>query len=246
MEFRIENLKITDSTNTYLQELYSKGKTTEGHLIIADYQRAGKGQEQNVWHSEAGKNLLMSLLLKPLFLEASSQFLLNQVISIALKETVAHFLTNKTVCIKWPNDIYVDDMKVAGILIRHFITGSKIDASIAGIGLNIQQEFFPGHIPNPCSLYSVSREMFPPGIVLNVLLDQISHHYENLRCSRIRNIETIYSQSLYRIGKPSEFRIHKKPITATITGTDQYGRLLLTGSDGTAYCCDLKEIEYVI
>jgi BirA family biotin operon repressor/biotin-[acetyl-CoA-carboxylase] ligase len=246
MEFRIENLTETDSTNLYLNSLYTNNKAVEGHIITAEYQHAGKGQDQNVWHSETGKNLLMSLLLRPDFLDASSQFLLNQVISIAVKETVSHFLTNKTVCIKWPNDIYIGDMKVAGILIRHFITGSKIDASIAGIGLNIQQEFFPGHIPNPCSLYSVGREMIPVDVVLNVLLDQISHHYENLRCSRIRDIETIYSKSLYRTGKPYEFRIHKKTITATINGTDQYGRLLLTGSDGTAYCCDLKEIEYVI
>jgi len=246
MEFRIENLEETISTNVYLNTLYTNNKAEEGHVVTAAFQTAGKGQDQNSWYSEKDKNLLMSILLKPIFLHATSQFLLNQVIAISVRSTVSHFIRHKKVMIKWPNDIYIENSKVAGILIRHFISGSVIDASIVGIGLNIQQQHFPAHIPNPCSLFSVTGECIPVDSVLSVLLDQISFQLENLKRNKIRDIENEYAAALYRKGERSLFRIHNELRTAAITGTDQYGRLLLIGEAGEPICCDLKEIEYII
>lgn len=244
MEFRIIHLTETDSTNRYLTDLLADNQAGEGTVITAAYQHAGKGQDTNVWHSSAGKNLLMSLLLKPEFLPAHSQFLLNQCLAVSLRETVARYVPEEQVCIKWPNDIYAGDKKIAGILIRHFISGTRIDATIAGIGLNVLETDFPDFLPNPCSIFSLSGMAYPPEELLQSLLERFSHYYENLRRHQSASVESAYQKQLYRLDVPSNYLINGKPCVARITGTDEYGRLILVDTQENVRVCDLKEIQY--
>ncbi len=246
MEFRIIHLTETDSTNPYLHQLYIDNQAVEGTVITAGYQHAGKGQDTNIWYSSAGKNLLMSVLLTPAFLPAQHQFLLNQCLAVSLRETVARYVQDSDVTIKWPNDIYVGNQKIAGILIRHFISGSTLEATIAGIGLNVQEKDFPEFLPNPCSIYTCSGILYPPMDVLQSLLEQINHHYENLRNQQSGFVESAYQKHLFRRELMADYRINGVYCTARITGTDEYGRLKLTDSQGKVMICDLKEIQYVI
>ena len=123
---KIIRLVETDSTNNYLREQSAKARLPEGSLVIADFQTAGKGQVGNSWESEAGKNLMFSILLYPDFLPANRQFLISQIASLSVKETLEKYTDSVTV--KWPNDIYWKDRKICGMLIENDqITGKTYD-----------------------------------------------------------------------------------------------------------------------
>jgi len=138
----------TNSTNTLLKELVAKGEWREGERFIrAGYQTAGRGQTGNGWESEADKNLLCSILMPP----RQNLFELNVITAVAVQRILGEAFT-----IKWPNDIYWNDKKVAGILIENAIIGNEIKYSIAGIGLNVNQTTFVSNAPNPVSLKQIT------------------------------------------------------------------------------------------
>ena len=148
--YKIIKKEILDSTNNYLKNIIKSSGKRELLCVTAEEQTAGKGQAENSWHSEKGKNLLFSMVLYPEFLEVSKQFFLSKIISIALVNVLNKI--QKGFKIKWPNDIYYKDKKIAGILIENLLSADKINRSIVGIGININQENFPSEIPNPTSL----------------------------------------------------------------------------------------------
>ena len=151
---RIIRLDETNSTNNYLRELLAGDALPEGSLVIADFQTAGKGQVGNSWESEARKNLMFSLLLYPDFLPANRQFLISQIASLSVKETLDGYIDSVTV--KWPNDIYWKDRKICGMLIENDLSGQHLYCSVIGIGLNINQEVFRSNAPNPVSLTQIT------------------------------------------------------------------------------------------
>ena len=144
-------LNRVNSTNKYAVEMIAKSKPIEGTVISASFQYEGRGQIGRFWESEAEKNITCSTILRPDFLEASDQFQLNIAISLALHDFISHFLDNKDVKIKWPNDIYVGDKKIAGILLQNSLIGKKVNSTIVGTGININQTEFSGDVPNPTS-----------------------------------------------------------------------------------------------
>ena len=145
-------LERTDSTNRYLNELCDTSLQPVAELttVCADYQTAGKGQRGNSWEAAEGRNLLFSFVLYPTFLEAGRQFILSQVISLSIKEALDGLVEG--VSIKWPNDIYWQEKKLCGILIENDLQGRYIGRSVAGVGLNVNQERFLSDAPNPVSL----------------------------------------------------------------------------------------------
>jgi len=142
------------STNTTAADYIRSGMTREGMVIRAGYQSAGKGQLGNSWESEDGKNLLFSIILFPNMLAATEQFLLCEFISLGIHDYLNTIISGCK--IKWPNDIYAGDDKIAGILIENSLAGNAITSSVAGIGLNINQEVFSEQIPNPVSLKMIT------------------------------------------------------------------------------------------
>ena len=138
----------TNSTNTLLTELIAEGRwPADERYLRAGYQIAGRGQTGNGWESEEGKNLLCSILLPP----RTNLFELNVVAAVAVLRTIGEDFT-----IKWPNDIYWGDKKVAGILIENAIIGNELKYSIAGIGLNVNQTEWMSGAPNPVSLKQIT------------------------------------------------------------------------------------------
>ena len=163
MEWKITHIDETDSTNRWLREHCTGGQTlcatnrTRGlspcEVVWADYQTAGRGQGTNKWESERGKNLTFSILLHPETLPANRQFLLSMQVSLAICEALSEHIGDLS--IKWPNDIYWRNAKIAGILIENSLQGSVIRDSIVGVGLNVNQRQFQSDAPNPISLWQI-------------------------------------------------------------------------------------------
>ena len=172
---KIIRLVETDSTNNYLREQSAKARLPEGSLVIADFQTAGKGQVGNSWESEAGKNLMFSILLYPDFLPANRQFLISQIASLSVKETLEKYTDSVTV--KWPNDIYWKDRKICGMLIENDLSGQHLYCSVVGIGLNINQEIFRSDAPNPVSLTQITGKTYDREDVLVCFLRIFFNYY---------------------------------------------------------------------
>ena len=161
-------IKVTNSTNSLLREMLVSGQWTDRNerFIRAGYQTAGRGQAGNGWESEPEKNLLFSVLLDTRHTPLQRQFDLNVVVSVALHRTVTTLLQHsgltaprsysEAVSIKWPNDLYYGDEKLAGILVETAISGGRIEWAIGGVGLNVNQTEWIGNAPNPTSLKRIT------------------------------------------------------------------------------------------
>ncbi len=179
------------STNDRLAELCQEKKIKEFTTLMAEYQTAGKGQRGNSWESEYGKNLTFSTVFYPQTIAPASQFILSMAVASAICTALAHYVHADCLQIKWPNDIYWKDKKIAGILIENDLTGSQISQSIIGIGININQEEFHSSAPNPVSLRQITQKETDRMEVLNSVLAHIiaslfpdrkqrnRYHYQN-------------------------------------------------------------------
>ncbi len=192
-------IKATHSTNTLLKELLAKGEWPEGErYLYTAFQTAGRGQAGNGWESEEGKNLLCSILLPP----RNDLFYLNVLVSVAVHKVIRSLLFERSgllslseaVSIKWPNDIYYGDKKIAGILIENAILGNEVKYSIAGIGLNVNQTTFLSSAPNPVSLKLISGKETDIDALMQALMAQI----EALEAMDEAQIWAYYREHLYR------------------------------------------------
>lgn len=225
-----------ESTNRYCEAL-DLSQVEDFTCYWASAQTAGIGQRGNHWASEPGQNLTFSLVLHPTFLPADRQFKLTEALSLALVDFLKDFRDLK---VKWPNDIYVVDRKICGTLVSTRLTGDCIASAICGIGLNVNQTVFPDWVPNPTSLSLLSGRRYELEPLLRQLLVCIEQRYQDLKSGR--DPESEYLEHLLNIGVPGRYKYKEEEITATITGVDPHGRLLLTASDGRCLCCGMKEI----
>ncbi len=242
----IIKINDVDSTNKFLVDISKLGKIKEGTVIFARHQYSGKGQGDNFWESEADKNLTISIIIYPYFLQAKKQFLLNKVVSLAVYDYVKTVLKNYKISIKWPNDVYIGKKKVAGILINNYIRGDKFVYSIVGIGLNINQTVFKSNAPNPISLKNVTDRDFDVRKCLNDLLLFIENRYSQLKDRKENIINYDYINSLFQYNSFNKYKFHDKIIEAKIIGVSEFGKLILENRDSKKFESDLKEIVFII
>ena len=245
-ENRIIRFKSLDSTNAQAAKMVADGELPDSTVIIAHEQTKGRGLDSNTWESEPGMNLTFSMVLYPRFLPAGQQFMLSKVIALGVWQTVADHVTDGSVTIKWPNDIYIGNRKVAGILIQNSIIGTVLENSIAGIGLNVNQTVFRSGAPNPVSLRLATGQEYDLDIELKRLTTNIEEYYKLLKSGHFSLIDQLYFDNLYRRNVLSEFRKDGKIFPARIIGLSEYGHLLLETTDGVRFECDIKEIEFII
>jgi BirA family biotin operon repressor/biotin-[acetyl-CoA-carboxylase] ligase len=231
------HLTETDSTNRYARELPTPCGLT---LITTDHQTAGRGQRSNSWESERGKNLLFTLTLPPSDIAASEQFVLCEIISVAICEVLSTYTPD--IRIKWPNDIYHRDHKLCGILIEHDIEGSRLARSIIGIGLNVNQTTFLSDAPNPISL----RQILGHEIDRTELLTAICQAFTHPTTLDATTLHTRYTALLYRLGMNATYRDALGTFTATLHHVEPDGRLILIDEQGTPRSYLFKEVAYVI
>ena len=224
--FPLVALDETASTNQYLSQLCNQLQESVAELttVTAEFQTAGKGQRGNTWEAEEGKNLLFSFVLYPSFLEARRQFILSQIVSLAIKEELSRW--SDEITIKWPNDIYWKDKKICGILIENDLSGHHIRRSIAGIGININQEVFNSDAPNPVSLKQITGKEH-----LAVYSDEIS---------------TRYARSLFRRRGLHPYEDANGKFLARLLRVEQDGRFVLEDEGGSEREYLFKEVQYIL
>ncbi|HNW97415.1 MAG TPA: biotin--[acetyl-CoA-carboxylase] ligase [Bacteroidales bacterium] len=243
----IIRLTETASTNTYAATLLMAEKPVNGTLIFTTSQTNGRGQQNNTWESESGKNLAVSVILYPDFIKPSEQFILNKIISLAVLDFVRKNIpVSMSPKIKWPNDIYVGEKKIAGILIENSISGNRIEYVIAGIGININQEKFSKNIPNPVSLKLVSGKEFIIGNCLDELCESLNARYMQLCRNDCELLNSEYLNNLYRYNLYSKYKVEDSFLFAKIVSVSEFGKLQLENKEGKIFEFAFKEIEYVI
>jgi BirA family transcriptional regulator, biotin operon repressor / biotin---[acetyl-CoA-carboxylase] ligase len=241
----IIRLEEVDSTNRFFMDWLTREKPEEGTLVVTDFQTAGKGTDGASWESEHGLNLTFSFLLYPVFLAPEAQFYLNKTISLGLADAVAALLPGRTdIRIKWPNDIYIGNHKVAGTLIQNGVKGSLFDFSVIGIGLNVNQENFLGDAANPVSLKMVSGHDFNLGKVLETVTECMDKRYDALKMGIKNDLDRDYLDLLFRMDQIADYIYKGNRITAKITGVNRYGQLILEVPGEKIIECDLKEIKF--
>lgn len=243
----IVEIDSLDSTNEEMnRRLTRESNLPSGLVIIAKNQTRGKGMSKNTWVSEEGKNLTFSFVIKPSFLLADQQFNLNMFVSLSVYELIKLAFPNKPVKIKWPNDIYVENKKVAGILISHAISGKQILSSIIGIGLNVNQTSFSEDLPNPVSMKQLAGQSFDISLVFRDLLHHLNNFYSLVKSGNNEEFREAYKFALFGYYKWLKFKWEDRIRVARITGISHLGLLQLETAEKERLECDLKEIEFII
>ena len=240
---KIEKLDSVESTNKYCEAL-DLTKVEDFTCYWALEQTAGIGQRGNHWHAAPGKNLTFSLVLHPACLPAERQFKLTEAISLSLVDFLSSFTSHLSPSIKWPNDIYVGNKKICGTLVSTRLQGDTIASAVCGIGLNINEREFPEWVPNPTSLTLLTGKEYDLEPLLKKLLVCIEKRYNDLKAGIDPKHE--YLEHLLNLDVPARYIYNKEELTATITGIDPHGRLLLTTSDSRNLCCGMKEISFIL
>ncbi len=238
-------LKEVNSTNDFLKNLLSNSKPLpEGTVIMAESQFAGRGQQENKWHSQPGKNLTFSVLLNPTFLAIADQFDLNRVISLGVVDALEPLLGND-LKIKWPNDIYYGDKKLCGILIENIIQGTQLKHAIVGIGLNINQDSFPVEAGNATSLKQILHKDYDLRVLLSDICSHIEAWYIKLRDRKKETVRIAYLDRLYWLNQLKQFRSNNNTFAGVITNVKSNGLLVIKNDKHEELEFNLKEIEFL-
>ena len=237
-------LKETDSTNNHLRRLLDKEQLPEGSLVVTDFQTAGKGQVGNSWESEAGMNLMFSILLYPDFIPANRQFLISQIASLSVKETLDAY--TDFIQVKWPNDIYWKDRKICGMLIENDLSGQLLYCSIIGIGLNLNQSLFRSNAPNPISLTQITGKKYDREEVLNRFLRIFFQYYCLLLQEKEEEVRIAYMQALYHGEGYHRYRDGQGQFEARIQAIEPTGHLILQLRDGEQRRYAFKEVTTLV
>ncbi|PJA07278.1 MAG: biotin--[acetyl-CoA-carboxylase] ligase [Flavobacteriales bacterium CG_4_10_14_0_2_um_filter_32_8] len=240
---KIIKLEEVDSTNNYMQQLIlNQQNEIEGLVVTTKNQTSGKGLGGNVWHSEKDKNLTFSILLKP-NCSIQNQFLISKAISLGVLDFL-NDLGLKNVKIKWPNDMYIADKKIAGILIENSVRNGSIYSSVVGIGLNVNQTDFKSNINFATSIYNeMGKEYFQLDELLKQLLFFIERRYILLKTEKVNVINQDYLKHLYWINELRNFKTKNGAFKGSIVGINSIGKLQIKKSNSINEF-DLKEIEF--
>lgn len=233
----------TVSTNTYMKRYTREGNETFV-LCTADYQTAGRGQAGNHWESDRGSNLLFTLAHYAPPVAPARQFVLSQAVALAVVDVLQRHIPSEAAhfTIKWPNDIYWNDRKIAGILIEHELTSTRILRTLIGVGLDVNQPAFHSDAPNPISMFLITGKTYDRETLLS---DFIEAYGQRLALSA-EAIDSAFQAILYRRGIPARFRHAEGEFEGIIEGTDADGRLRIRKSDGTLSRFAFKEVSFII
>ena len=239
---KIIRLDTADSTNNWLAQ--NEQFLESPVLVYCISQTAGRGQRGNSWESEPGKNITASILFHPENFPAHQQFKISEAVALALTD----YLDDKGVDakVKWPNDIYVRDKKICGILVEHVVTGRNITRTIAGFGLNINQKEFLSDAPNPISLTQITGNEYNLEQEIEEVADLLE---KSLREFSNENLHNRFLNRLYRYdARHHKFhdKIRHETVNAKILTVAPEGILTLKTDKGETRDYAFKEVEFII
>ena len=246
----IIRLSTVDSTNRYMRDeaaaLWAKSGAVDGIVVVsAEHQTAGRGQRGNTWNSNAGENLLFSVLIRPgETLRVANQFLLSQAVALALHDTMKSYGIDTS--LKWPNDIYVGKRKLAGVLVELDYSGSFVEQAIIGIGINVNQELFPQMDRIPVSMKMLLGRNLGIDDVLATALEFFEHYYSQMLYGNREALAAEYSRLLLGYKELRSFVDSEARFDAVIEGVESDGHLLLRHNDGTLSRYAFKEVELLL
>jgi BirA family biotin operon repressor/biotin-[acetyl-CoA-carboxylase] ligase len=222
-KYNIIKLCSVDSTNNYVLSFRKSNEFKEGLVVFSEFQKKGRGQIGNIWESEKGKNLLVSILVEPDIL-LEKQFDISKIASSAVIDCLLSYGIKPK--IKWPNDILVGNKKIAGILIQNIISlNGKITHSVVGIGLNVNQLIFDDYVPKATSLHLELKK--------NIILEEIEYKLLNTFRNAIKVYRsdqyssTQYLNALFQKDKVVVFESKSQRFNGVIRGVDDSGMLLV-------------------
>ncbi len=240
--FQINNLYRVDSTNSYARQILRQKGLNEGQVFWTDTQERGQGQRGTIWESQAGKNLLFSLVITPDW-PVQDQFQISQCIALALKRTLDSLSVDQ-VSIKWPNDLLVGRKKIAGVLIENSLEGDRIRHAIIGIGINVNQTDFSNFNRAACSLAQLSGKTHQLEAILNLCLREIKTIFEEVRVGRISAVLNSYLDALWAYKEPVLLRDAEGEFRAKIEQVLPDGRIMIRRQEQLK-TYDLKGLEFI-
>jgi len=230
-----------NSTNLYASKL-GKDFANDGLVVASKFQTEGRGQRGNSWESNPGENLTFSILIFPRFLEVQKQFLISKFVSMGVFDVVNAIADD--VSIKWPNDIYIKNCKVGGILIENSFSSEFMDSCTIGIGLNVNQQVFPDDLPNPTSLASVTGNKLEIVEVLDSILKSLNSRYQQLVDGEWEKLSEDYFRALYHKNDYYSYKANGKKFTARVVDVRESGELVLETTDGEILEFGFKEVSF--
>ena len=235
--------EILSSTNAEASALLRNDDIPEGTVIYTDFQTAGKGQPGNKWESERSKNLLISIILYPGTVNPDEQFLISMTVSLGICDFIDRYLKGSK--IKWPNDIYIKNDKIAGILIENSILGNSIESTVVGIGININQKQFPAELRNPVSLKILTGTEYDRDECLKTLVSDLDKRYKLLLYGDRSKISREYLTRLYRFNELHEYKTADKVFTGRITEVENTGIISIMDEEDNILRFSFKEVDFV-
>ena len=259
--FRMLELDEVDSTNNFLRHLDTPGDQRLT-LVTAEYQSAGRGSGTNRWESEKGKNLLFSLRVMPNSLPVRRMFAISEATALALRDSLSlspslgEGFVPLAPCsqplpftIKWPNDIYFEDSKVAGMLIENDLLGALVRSSVIGIGINVNQRRFLSDAPNPRSLADIVGHDVERRLVLELFMERFTHYMKQIDEGKEDMLDALhehYKKHLYRFGEEHDFSDEMGVFCAKLVDVEPSGHLILQDKECKRRRYEFKEVIYII
>lgn len=232
------------STNKLLLDGIDSGESyADFHTIYTSFQSRGYGQVGNSWESEGGKNLLFSTVLHPVTVKASEQFFISEAIALAVAETLDSEMDS--VSVKWPNDIYWQDKKMAGILIENNLSGSHLKDCVIGVGLNVNQKVFRSNAPNPVSMFNITGAEHNIKRVLETILENFRRNFYDGLTGRA-GLHARYMERLFRFGVQATYHDATGVFSGCISSVEPDGHLHITSPDGRDRRYAFKEVQYIL
>ncbi|MBH19683.1 MAG: biotin--[acetyl-CoA-carboxylase] ligase [Crocinitomicaceae bacterium] len=242
--YQIIKLLTVDSTNNYVAKLVNKSKVSFGTVIMADFQTKGKGQRDNLWHSDNGKNLLFSIYFDSSFLTTNTIFYLSKIIAISLRNFIFN-ISGKNVKIKWPNDIIINHQKIAGILIENQLKNNNIHSSIIGIGLNVNQINFIKNL-SATSLRVLTHREYDLKSLLEIFINVFNSNLSTLKEKNFNYIDNQYHQHLLNFNKWALYKENNSVFKAKLSSVNEQGFLDLVLENGKTKSYDFQQIKQLI
>ena len=245
----IVHLLEVDSTNRSVRDeaaaLWQNRGINDFAVVSAGLQTAGRGQRGNTWSSNAGENLLFSILARPgESLKVTEQFLLSQAVALSIHDAMKCYGIDTQ--LKWPNDIYAGSRKLAGILLELDYSGAFVEQAIIGIGLNVNQEGFPPMDRVPVSMKMLWKRDFILDDVLATILDLFEHYYTEMRFGNRDAIAAEYKRVLLGMNERRTFIDGVGRFDAVIQDIESDGHLILQRNDGSTGRYAFKEVDMVL
>lgn len=237
-------LAVVHSTNLYAMNQVKNGKSADGSVYATHVQTQGRGQTGNKWLTRHRQNLTFSVVYEPLFLAATEQFYLNMAVCIAISNFLKKEL-NINAQVKWPNDIYVDYEKIAGILIENTLRGSNLSHTVIGVGLNVNQEVFDEEVKNPTSVKLLTGVDYVLEDLLERFLPFMEAEYLLLKARRFEDLYQRYISNLLFYMEERVFTANNEAFMGTITGINADGRLIINTRAGNRLFA-FKEVAFVV